>query len=141
MSFCWSGLHLYAFPPFSMIPKLLEKVIQDKAELALIAPYWPQRQWFPKLLSLLVGIPRGLPCQSDMITQPLSQLAHQKIESLHLSLWPLSGVKVNRHAFLTELQSSPQRPSETPLALLTIPSWNASLIGAHESVMIPLLPL
>ena len=141
MSFRWSGLRLYAFPPFSMIPRILEKVVQDEAELALIAPYWPRRPWFPKLLSLLAGTPWALPCQPDLITQPLSQLAHQKVESLHLSLWPLSGNKVNRQAFLTEQQSSPLRPSETPLALLTIPNWNVSMIGARDSIVIPLLPL
>ena len=141
MSFPWSGLHLYAFPPFSMIPRVLEKVVQDEAEIALIAPYWPRRPWFPKLLSLLAGLPRGLPCQSDLIAQPLSLLPHQRIETLHLSLWPLSGIRVNRQVFLTEQQNSPQRPSETPLALLTIPNWDASLSGAHESIVIPLLPL
>ena len=141
MSFRWSGLRLYAFPPFSMIPRILEKVVQDEAELALIAPYWPKRPWFPKLLSLLAGSPWALPCQPDLITQPLSQLAHQKIESLHLSLWPLSGSKVNRQAFLTEQLSSPLRPSETPLALLTIPNWIVSMTGARDSIVIPLLPL
>merc|ERR1712002_391148 len=74
MSFPWSGLHLYAFPPFSMIPRVLEKVVQDEAEIALIAPYWPRRPWFPKLLSLLAGTPWVLSCQPDLITQPLSQL-------------------------------------------------------------------
>merc|ERR1712002_924426 len=141
MSFPWSGLHLYAFPPFSMIPRVLEKVVQDEAELALIAPYWPRRPWFPKLLSLLAGLPRGLPCHLDLFTQPLLLLPHQRIKTLHLSLWPLSGIRVNRQVFLTEQQISPQRPSETPLALLTIPIWNASLYGAHDSMVIPLLPL
>ena len=50
--------------------KVLEKIIQDEAEIALIVPYWPQRPWFPKLLSLYVGLLRGLPCQSDLIKQP-----------------------------------------------------------------------
>merc|ERR1712002_766781 len=85
MSFPWSGLHLYAFPPFSMIPRVLEKVVQDEAELALIVPDWPRRRWFPKLLSLLAGLPRGLPCQSDLITQPLSQLPHRRIKTLSLA--------------------------------------------------------
>ena len=122
MSFLWSALHLYAFPPFSMIPKVLEKIVQDEAESALIAPYWPRRLWFPKLLPLLVDLLRGLPCQLDLVMQPLSQLAHLRIKSVLLSLWPLSGIRANSQVFLTEQQNSPQRPSETPLALLTIPS-------------------
>ena len=58
MSFPWSALPpLYAFPPISLIPRVLEKIVQDEAELALIAPYWPRRPWFPRLLSLLTGPP------------------------------------------------------------------------------------
>ena len=141
MSFPWSGLRLFAFPPFSMLPKVLEKVAQDGADLALVAPYWPKRPWFPKLLSLLAGLPRALPCQNDLLTQPLSHLKHPQIENLHLSLWPLSGNKVYRQAFLTEQLSLQLRPSETPLALLTIPNCVVSLTGVNESVVIPLLPL
>ena len=141
LSFRWSGLRLYAFPPFSLIPRILEKIVQDEAEVALIAPFWPRRPWFPKLLSLLVNLPRGLPCQKDLITQPLSQLTHPLLESLHLSLWPLSDNKLRTQAFRTEQLSSQQRPLETPLALLTIPNWNDSMHGVNEQVVIPLLPL
>ena len=141
MSFPWSGLRLFAFPPFSMLPRVLEKVALDGADLALVAPYWPKRPWFPKLLSLLSGLPRALPCQADLLTQPLSHLVHPQIETLHLSLWPLSGNKVYRQAFLNEQLNFQLRPSETPLALLTIPSCVLSLSGVSESVVIPLLPL
>ena len=141
MSFCWSGLHLYAFPPFSMLPRVLEKISQDGAEVALVAPFWPQRPWFPKLLSLLAGLPWALPCQKDLLGQPLSQLPHPRCESLHLSLWPLSGVKERRQAFLTGQLSSQQELSETRHALLTIPNWNASVSGVRNSIVIPLLPL
>ena len=51
ISFPWSGLHLYVLPPFSMFPRVLERVVQDLAELALLAPFWLRRPWFPKLLS------------------------------------------------------------------------------------------
>ena len=52
-----SGLPLYAFPPFSILPKVLEKIAQEGADVALVAPFWSQRPWFPKL-SLLAGRPR-----------------------------------------------------------------------------------
>ena len=141
MSVQWSGLRLYAFPPFSMIPLVLEKIVKDGAEVALIAPYWPQRPWFPRLLSLLAGLPRVLPCQDDLLVQPLSQLPHPRLQSLHLSLWPLSGLRERQQAFLIEQLNSLLRPCETPHALLTIPNWNHSLPGVKKQVVIPLLPL
>ena len=35
----------------------MDEVAQDEADLLLVAPYWPQRPWFPRLLRLLVGLP------------------------------------------------------------------------------------
>ena len=92
----WSGLCLYAFPPFSLLPKVLEKVAQEEAEVAMIAPFWPQRPWFPRLLSLLADLPRALPRRKDLLGQPLSLQAHPRLDSLHLTLWLLSGVKAGR---------------------------------------------
>ena len=41
--FRWSVLPLYAFPPFLILPTVLEKVAQEGADMALVAPFWPQR--------------------------------------------------------------------------------------------------
>lgn len=37
----WSSYKFYAFPPFSLILKPLRKIIQDKAEGAVVVLYWP----------------------------------------------------------------------------------------------------
>ena len=137
----WTGLPLYAFPPFSILPTVLEKIAQEAADVALVAPKWPQRPWFPKLLALLAGRPRVLPLQKDLIFQPLSHYPHPRLESLHLCLWPLSVRKANRLAFLQELRASLQKPSETLLEQLTIPSWSTTLGGVSTSISIPILPL
>ena len=106
LSFPWANLHLYAFPPFSLLPRILDKIAQDGADLLLVAPYWPQRPLFPRLLRLLVGLPRVLPVQKVLVVQPLSQIPHPRVRSLHLALWPLSGSRVRKQAFLKELHSS-----------------------------------
>ena len=50
---CWDGLQAYAFPPWSILPKVLAKLrVSPGLELTLIAPYWPQRPWFVDLLHL-----------------------------------------------------------------------------------------
>ena len=141
LSFPWTGLRLYAFPPFSLLPRILDKLAQDEADLLLVAPFWPQWPWFPRLLRLLVGLPRMLPVLKDLVVQPMSLIPHPKVESLHLSLWPLSGDKVRRQAFHKELRSSQLRPLDNPLEILTIPDWSLSGSGAPRSLAIPLLPL
>lgn len=37
----------YAFPPFSLILRTLNKVIADKAEGILVVPWWPSQPWYP----------------------------------------------------------------------------------------------
>ena len=48
----------YAFPPFSLIPKVLEKVIADRLNnFILICPFWPAQSWYPFVTKMLVGRP------------------------------------------------------------------------------------
>ena len=58
----WDGLQAYAFPPWSIIPKVLANLWESRGmELTLVAPYWPQRPWFPDVLHLLLAPTVALP--------------------------------------------------------------------------------
>ena len=50
----WQDLTFYAFPPFSLLPRVLAKIIQDKAIGLLINPKWTIQSWFPLVLTLLL---------------------------------------------------------------------------------------
>ena len=102
-SFQWKGFRGYAFPPISLIPRILRKIREDQARVVLIAPWWPRRNWFPELVGLLTGPPRTLPQRSDLIAQPISQTLHPRLSALHLTAWPLSGEPAPRRASLTGL--------------------------------------
>jgi hypothetical protein len=53
---CWTGLSgLYANPPWVVMARVLAKVIQDKATIVLVFPFWQGAPWFPTLLELMVG--------------------------------------------------------------------------------------
>ena len=55
-------LRAYAFPPIAIITRVLLKLRASHiCDLTLIAPFWPQRKWFPALLDLLSDIPIELP--------------------------------------------------------------------------------
>ena len=71
----WDGLLAYAFPPWSVIPRALAKLLASRGTfLTLVAPYWPQRPCFLELLELAVAPPVVLPCRPDLLFQPLSSL-------------------------------------------------------------------
>ena len=68
----WDELQAYAFPPWSIIPRVLAKLRASRGTfLTLVAPYWPQRPWFPKLLDLAVAPLLVLPGRPDLLFQPL----------------------------------------------------------------------
>jgi hypothetical protein len=52
---CWSNFIFYAFPPFSIIARVLQKIKQDKAEGIIVVPNWPTAHWWPTLCKLSIG--------------------------------------------------------------------------------------
>ena len=53
----WSNFFFYAFPPFRLIGKCLEKIQANNAEGILVVPFWTCQSWYPKLLRLPVAQP------------------------------------------------------------------------------------
>ena len=88
----WDGLQAYAFPPWSVLPRVLAKLrVSVGTELTLIAPYWPQRPWFPELLRLAIAPPLTLPSRPDLLFLPRSRLRFRGLPRLQLHAWRLSG--------------------------------------------------
>ena len=81
----WQDLQAYAFPLFALIPWVLAKVRQTRnLHLTLIAPFWPQRAWFPDLLNLLTEVPVPLPVRPRLLKQPHMFHFHQNLQMLAL---------------------------------------------------------
>lgn len=91
----WNNKFFYAFPPFPIIIKCLQKIIQDKATGIFIFPSWPSQAWYPQLLSLIV---------SDIIwlspTQHLVNSCYR--HQLTLGAAILSGKHSHRGAFRSQ---------------------------------------
>ena len=88
----WDGLQACAFPPWSVIPRVLAKLrMSPGTELTLIAPYWPQRAWFPDLLHLSLAPPVALPLRHDLLRLPQSHDLYQGLHRLRLHAWRISG--------------------------------------------------
>ena len=51
----WSDFNFYAYPPFSLIARCLQKIQQ----YIMIVPVWPTQTWFPLLLQLTLFRPGG----------------------------------------------------------------------------------
>ena len=73
----WIGMKPCIFPPFSLISRILNKVIEDKVEIALlVVPHWISQSWFPLLISVMIPLPIRIPRHKDILTLPHSREFH-----------------------------------------------------------------
>ena len=99
----WDSLQAYAFPPIAIIRRVLLKLrASHHCDLTLIAPFWPQREWFPDLLELLSDIPIELTKRRDLLRQPHFHRFHENLQMLRLTAWRLSSDSPAKPAFLKQ---------------------------------------
>ena len=101
----WMDLQAYAFPPFSLIGRCLQKIRQEGATVVLIAPVWPTQAWYPWLLDMLVHCPILLPSHKSLLRDPFNRDHPLLVKNqLDLAAWKVSGVPTHAQAFRDELQ-------------------------------------
>ena len=89
----WQSLQFWCFPPFSLIPRVLQKIWEDTATGLLLIPYWPTQAWFPAAMRLLIDHPRVLPRQKIVLGLPEHLQEEHPLQgkltllACHLSPW------------------------------------------------------
>ena len=88
----WAHKFVYAFPPFALIGRVLQKVNQNQCLMFIITPAWPGQPWFPGFLKMSVKNPLLLPALKDLLKDPAGKLNPPFIQnSLRLVAWTISG--------------------------------------------------
>ena len=118
----WNKKGNYAFPPWNQIHKIIKKIKREECQLCLITPYYQTQPWFSSLVNLCIDSPIKIIMAPDSLTDAQG-LPHPLITQNKLSLigWRLSGCKLDREAFLSQLPKSskilpgkrPQKPINT----------------------------
>ena len=141
-SFPWEGLDLYTFPPFALIHRVLVRVWDSQCvRITLVAPLWPQADWFPLLLDLLVDSSQALPSWRSLLRQPHHHLLHKSPGLLRLHAWRLSSVSSELEGFHAgQLDSCPNQ-LDSPLLQFTRRSGESTVIGVSRGIWILALPL
>jgi hypothetical protein len=57
----WQEHNNWVNPPFRLLNRVIDVVVQQKAYATVIAPCWPGQPWFHRLVSLLVAPPFRIP--------------------------------------------------------------------------------
>ena len=90
----WGSERFYAFPPFALLPKVIQKVVHDKAVGVIIAPVWKAQPWYPMLLECLTADIFVLPSAGEILQHPtLPPSSHSMGERLTLAAYRVSGAQ------------------------------------------------
>ena len=80
----WKPLSFYAFPPFCLIAKCLQKIKCDDATGLLVVPNWPTQPWFPLLKGMIIGEPMFIARRPNLLAQPITNEPHPLNNQLDL---------------------------------------------------------
>ena len=101
----WINYNCYIFPPFSVIGRVIQKIIQEKVEtVVLIAPIWPTQVWFPQMLRQISQQSYILPKNSLYLPQDSTRI--HPIQNLRLGVFILSGKDSRIKDYQRSLQTS-----------------------------------
>ena len=85
----WPNEVLYAFPPFTLLDRVLLKILQERPRtLLLVAPSRPTATWFPTLQDLTVQ-KRCFPNECLQLLQPHTSVQMPSVQQLSLALWAI----------------------------------------------------
>ena len=72
----WGHETIYAFPPFSVKHKTIQKFIQDEARGILIVPLWKTQPWFTLLVDIMCEAPIVFDVTDDELYLPFREGRH-----------------------------------------------------------------
>ena len=122
----WSQMKGYAFPLFNLIPRTLMKVINDNANIVLVAPVWQTQHWWPLLLQLTVQLPVLLPAPPTLLTRPVqSQGNPSETATSRLDYFQQLCTTADLSNTVTRLLSSATRQSTNKSYDCALTKWNS----------------
>ena len=96
----WQHYLFYAFPPFSIIPQVLQKIQEEQSTGILVVPNWPTQPWWPQIMRMVIQAPIILPNNKSTIYLPMQpDLVHPLYPRLTLLMCNLSGNPLKVKAF------------------------------------------
>ena len=102
----WEEFCPYVFPPFNLVGKVINKIVHDKVDRALIVfPYWPSMSWFPLVLESLCALPIRLPRHRNILTMAHDGREHPMAKRITMVGAVVSGNPLKVKEFHQKLQS------------------------------------
>ena len=135
----WRNLYGYAFPPFRLIVKVLDKAMKDQPLLLVITPAWQTQPWYAVLLSMSVQHPIILPNLTTFLQGPQGQKHPlQEDNQLRLVAWKVSRKPWKVREYQNLLPHLSQILEDQGQYLITNRPGESGLAGVINEKLIPL---
>lgn len=95
-TFCWTSDYFYAFPPFNLLLRVINKIWSDQACGIVVAPVWTTQPWYPLWEKLLVDPPIVFEPNDNLLLSPCRRVRHPLASNLRLMAGKLSGKHLQR---------------------------------------------
>ena len=137
----WGDIKFYCFPPFSVIPAVLQKVKEDKATGILIIPEWPTQTFYSTIMRMLIRMPVYIKRRKDLLQMPGTTEVHKIWKNLNLLGCLISGNMSKIDSFQQTLQTSLWHHGEAERRNNTIPISNNGKYSVIDGKQIPFILL
>ncbi|GFR68709.1 reverse transcriptase/ribonuclease h/methyltransferase [Elysia marginata] len=110
----WTSLdRMYAFPPFSLLPAVFQKMDREKVDILVVLPLWRTQSWWPHMLLDLVDTPVVLDHHKQILRHPqYPDVQHPLFPKTKLLACLLSGNASKSKAFRASLPLSSSLPGD-----------------------------
>ena len=109
----WSDYRFYAFPPFSIISQVLQKILREKSEGLVLIPKWPTQGGCGSAMRMLIQKPVVIPAHESTLYLPSDpKERHPLHQKMKLLMCHLSGNNSRSKDFLQQLPTSCKIPGE-----------------------------
>ena len=141
LSLNWSGLIAYAYPPPAIMSKVLEKILQERCQVILIASAWPTQSWFTLLLDLSKDHPLRIPVFPRVLKQTDKPMFHTNPEHLKLHAWKLQGCTSKNKVFQMRSPQESWVPNDLLPGDYMLQDGKSFILGASRTRRILSRPL
>ena len=87
----WSKFFWYAFPPFAMLTRVFNKIIEEETTGIIVVPFWPSQPWYPIFERLVISDKLFFNPSKDLLLSPF-----RTIHPLALQLTLIAGIVSGR---------------------------------------------
>ena len=141
-SFSWNSFRPYIFPPFALVGRCLNKLLEDEvSEALLVVPHWVSQPWFPMLLSMIVSFPIRIPRHRDILALPHNGQLHPLKERLSLVALVVSGIPSEAEEFQIRLSTPSVRRGGQEQRNNTVWHGRSGVFGVLNGNVIPFVRL